>query len=193
MDALKAYKALGRTDNSLANKLDTLLLQSRLISHAKISNIEKTQIRASAKSSIDTILKANLVYDPRGAYIAPDMGNSRTEATAKFVRSLALLGEDSESNSQILDNMSRFLSRAKKSDGSYGSTQETALVLQAFADRTSRDKEIVNANFQARVTLGGKEAYAQSFDSKNLLKTTTNTFDIRNLTDREALNIGITG
>jgi len=193
VDALKAYKALGRTDNSLANKLDTLLLQSRLISHAKISNIEKTQIRASAKSSIDTILKANLVYDPRGAYIAPDMGNSRTEATAKFVRSLALLGEDSESNSQILDNMSRFLSRAKKSDGSYGSTQETALVLQAFADRTSRDKEIVNANFQARVTLGGKEAYAQSFDSKNLLKTTTNTFDIRNLTDREALNIGITG
>lgn len=193
VDALKAYKALGKTNESLGNKLDTLLLQSRLAAHAKISDIEKTQIKASAKATIDTILQANLVYDPRGAYIAPDVGTSRTEATAKFVRSLALLGEDSGPNSQILDNMSRFLSRAKKSDGSYGSTQETALVLQAFADRTFSDQELTNANFQSRVTLGGKEVYTHSFDSKNLLETTTNAFDIRDLTDHEAVNVGVTG
>jgi uncharacterized protein YfaS (alpha-2-macroglobulin family) len=192
-DALKAYKALGNTSDTLTNKLDTLLLIVRLTEGKAISEAEKAELLTSAKATIEGILKANLVYDPRGAYIAPEAGTSRTEATAKFVRALALLGEDSGPNGQILDNMSRFLSRAKKPDGSYGSTRETALVLQAFADRTKSDKAIFNANFQAKATLAGKLVFDKAFDAKNLLATATEKFDIKYLTDHEAVNVGVSG
>lgn len=51
----------------------------------------------------------------------------------------------------------------KQGDGGYGSTLDTAAVLRAFADRTSRDSQIRNTSFDARVRLNDEEVYHAQF------------------------------
>lgn len=59
------------------------------------------------------------------------------------------LGYDKGANAQILDAMSRFLSRMKKKDGSYGSTTDTVAVVSAFASRALSDASAMT-NFVAK-------------------------------------------
>ena len=89
--------------------------------------------------------------------------------------------------------MSRFLARMKKSDGSYGSTLETASVLQAFAARTSHDSEIKKTSFDARATLGGKEVYHEAFDVSKLLATSVSNVSLSGLSNSEVLNVSTNG
>jgi alpha-2-macroglobulin len=132
-------------------------------------------MKKQSDDMIIDILNTKLVYDPRGAYISPEGNMGRIPATAEMVRLTSILRPEMTDSKnpleQILDNMTRFLSREKKSDGSYGSTRDTALVLEAFAARMKYTQD--KPNFTGKIQLNGQEVYSQSFGSGNILETFT--------------------
>lgn len=150
-----------------------------------VSEANKKKIKTEINGMILDILKSKLVYDPRGAYISPEGSMGRIQATAELVRLASIVQPEvtdtGNSLEQILDNMTRFLSREKKTDGSYGSTKDTALVLEAFAARMKYAQ--VSPNFTGKIRVNGEETYSQVFGSGNILNVYSKTLPLRELKD----------
>lgn len=85
--------------------------------------------------------------------------------------------------------MTRFLSRSKKSDGSYGSTRETAIVLLGFTSRVVNDTAVSNTNYRGKAVLSGKEIFSGTFDMKNILETKDTSVSLDGTPDTATANM----
>lgn len=113
---------------------------------------DRKTLLADAKSRIDTILKNDVVVNPRGAFVGGYGEYSRIENTAAFVEAVSLLGRDQFKDIvQVIDNMNRFLLGSKKSDGGYGSPNETASIIRSLSVYLSKTGELKDVDMVARI------------------------------------------
>ncbi len=142
-DDYEAYKMWKLLDVSSLNAAEKSKALGVLSDVSKISSLSAADTEALSKASdsiFDELLQTALVYDSRGAFIAASPSDGgRIRASAAFLESAVKLGKDQNELSQVLDNVSRFLSKSRRSDGSYGSTLDTVAVLSAFAARAASD------------------------------------------------------
>ncbi len=134
-EAYKMYKLLDPAKFTAADKIAALSTIARLKKMPGLAEADLASLDKTADAFIDSTFKTSLVYDSRGAYVTAEGGPSRVASSAEFVEAVVRLGKDRDEVSQILDNVSRFLARSKKSDGSYGSTVDTLAAVSAFAAR----------------------------------------------------------
>ncbi len=98
-----------------------LTLQGRILMKlTRISDIpadEKTTMREKAKEIAHAILANELVFLPRGAYIR---SSQSLITTAQFLGLVGLLGDETRTSyAEILDQMERWVTSQKESDGSF--------------------------------------------------------------------------
>ncbi|MDQ1344256.1 MAG: alpha-2-macroglobulin [Patescibacteria group bacterium] len=169
-EAYKMWKLLDASKFAPADKVSALSAIARL---KKVPTLAKADVDSLNKASVvlmDSVLKNSLVYDSRGAYIASENGESRVRISAAFVEAVVNLGKDSDEISGILDNVTRFLSRAKKSDGSYGSTLDTSATVSAFAARARSDAASIT-NLVVRANVNGLSALETGIAKADVTKT----------------------
>ncbi len=89
--------------------------------------------------------------------------------------------------------MTRFLSRAKSSDGGYGSTRETSKVLESFVARVAHDSKLTGVNFQAKMSMGETPLGEKTFTQSGILRTESQSIALKGVPDRSTLNFSLAG
>lgn len=191
-EAYKMYKLLDASKFTAADKIAALSTIARIKKIPGLAEADSAALDKTAGSFVDSTLKTSLVYDSRGAYVAADGNSSRVSASAEFVEAVVRLGRDKDDVSQILDNVSRFLARSKKSDGSYGSTVDTLAVVSAFAARGESDAASVT-NFVAKANLNGQNLLEAGISKSDLTRSFEKRVGLRGVPTDSVLNFSKTG
>lgn len=191
-EAYKMYKLLDASKFSASDKIAALSAIARIKKIPSLTQADVAALDKTADSLIDSTFKTSLVYDSRGAYVAADGDYGRVSASAEFVEAVVRLGKDKDDVSQILDNVSRFLARAKKSDGSYGSTVDTLAVVSAFATRGASDAASVT-NFVAKANLNGRNVLEAGISKADLTRSFEKRVGLKDVPADSTLNFSKTG
>jgi uncharacterized protein YfaS (alpha-2-macroglobulin family) len=138
------------TETTLAPS--TRLLQARILT--------KIGFRDYAIATITEILNDDLVMNSKGAFLEAGSLSQRVQYTSDLLSTLSTIGlEHFPKSSAIIDNIQRRLIN-QKSNGSFGSTQDTIKVIQAIA------QYLINGSFEVNFT-------SQLFLNTELLKSLT--------------------
>ncbi len=191
-EAYKMYKLVTVAKPSASDQVAELSAIAGLSNIPSLSDAEKTSLWKRSKELVDILLKTSLVYESRGAFLDAGTEASRTETTARFVEALSELRMDGAETSQILDNLTRFLSRMKQSDGSYGSTLETSAVVRAFAARASASAAS-GTNFVAKGSVNGEKVFETAIGKPDVVKTFEARLDLAKLPDDSVVNFSKSG
>lgn len=193
-EAYKMWKLLDASKFDAADKVASLSAIARIKKIPSLVPADAAALDKAADSLIDSVLKTSLVYDSRGAYVAvtDTYGESRVRVSAEFVEAVVRLGKDQADVSQILDNVSRFLARAKKADGSYGSTLDTVAAVSAFATRAAAESASVT-NFVAKANLNGQNVLESGISKADVTKSFEKRLPLAGVPADSTLNFSKTG
>lgn len=144
------------------------------ISHTSLAHLAMVVsgggYKESVKDSVFKQLENRIQIDARGAFL----GNGNTVLWRYYetpVKNTALLLKalvaDTRDNN-ILDKLLRWLLASRAKDGAWGSTNNTAAVVDAMTDYLIWKKE-AESSFDLSVQLNGEEKGAHSFGGENIL------------------------
>lgn len=191
-EAYKMWKLLDASKFGVSEKVSALAAIARIKNVPSLADAEKSALEKTSADLLESVLKSSLVYDSRGAYVAASGDESRVRVSAEFVEAVVNLGKDKDDVSQILDNVTRFLSRAKKPDGSYGSTLDTAATVSAFAARARSDAASVT-NLAARANLNGETVLETGISKADVTKSFEKRVPLTGVPTDSVMNFSKTG
>lgn len=192
-EAYKMWKLINQDSLGSVEKTTALSLLASMKKMQGIVPADLDSIGKSVETLSESVLKTALVYDSRGAYVAAsDEDGGRIRASAEFVEAMVRLGKDSNETAQILDNVSRFLAKSKRADGSYGSTLDTVAVLSAFATRAASDAASVT-NFVAKASVNGQNVAETGISKSDVTKSFEKRVPLAGLPKDSTVNFSKTG
>jgi uncharacterized protein YfaS (alpha-2-macroglobulin family) len=191
--ALRNWELISRVPRTVSGEVGALDILAGLIASKEVSPSQKEVFEKVAREIVENIVQKEIIYNPRWAYLSAEVNGSRVLATAEFVLRLSDLGMQSVVGDEMIENMLRFLAAAKKSDGSYGSTQETIAVIKAFTTRVKSEKAAAGESMTTWVNLNGQEIARSTFTSANFTTGVKTSVSLAWVGDRSTVNFGLTG
>lgn len=113
---------------------------------------QKDRLKKDLVNRIEDVLKNDLVVNARGAFVGGYGESTRILNTATLLEAISAVRPDLKDIDPIIDNVERYLLASKKSDGSFGSTQETSAVIRSISEVLRSSGELKNASFIAQVS-----------------------------------------
>ncbi|MCX6736702.1 MAG: MG2 domain-containing protein [Candidatus Parcubacteria bacterium] len=165
-------------------------LNDKAFLNERISSVSLTQLalmsnnilNVAQKNAIYKVLNNRMEIDSRGAYLASGIVTSweyyetSIKNTALYLKVMSL----NQLENPIRDKVLRWLLASRAKDGSWGSTNNTISVIDAFSDYLKWKKE-TEANFNFSYALDGKEMGAYEFNKKNIFSQYQETLPMSSL------------
>ncbi len=191
-EAYKIYKLIDIKNNKLSSILNESILISKLIKINWISKEEKQTLEAKQKENINYILNDELVYNPKWAYIGKTSDSTRLENTSLFLEILlSLENNELQKNSQIIDNINRWMI-SQKNSWSFWSTKENISVIKAITNYIIKTQELNKLNFYAKINLNWEQIAEKNFNDINKLDVFSTNLDPNIMKDNNTLNLSKT-
>lgn len=191
-ETYKMYKLLKIDENDVSWILEDAFVVANLTKIKSLTTEEKGDINKKVNDNIQKVINNELVYNPRWAYIWKSDWYSRVENTAMLLKVVSLLWEKEISNSSyIIENINRWLIGQKK-DWNFWSTQDNAKVIDAISYYMSTSKELKEIGFNTNIKLNSQTIDEKIIDDKNKFEVFSKLVDIKNLKDKNILNISKT-
>lgn len=182
--ALNQLGKFGRTGGDMSpgivNRINSLLRSTQKLNEGMSNNTlaelylltaERPDLfGARAGNGVLNILKNRIEIDARGAYLPSNQHlmwqyyETNVKNTALFLQVSARAKEDSK----VTDRLLRWLIASRAKDGSWGSTQNTLAVVDAFTDFLSATKEN-ESDFTVTTKLNGEEKDIHRFATSTVL------------------------
>ncbi len=201
-DYIRGYISLEGVDGQLSTRTylgGLIATELRRTSNWKESIDNGTLVdlaRISAKimttkndKEVITILRNRVAIDGRGASLGASLGGSywyydRTVGlTALLVDALA----QRDANDELIEKLLRYIGASKSKDGSWGSTSDTAEVVNTMVNYLARTGE-ARSSFALALSLNGQAASHFSFAPQNIFSTLSHMFSISEF-DSSKMNV----
>lgn len=193
-EAYKMYKLLTFKDGDNLSMVNQSRVLAKLMRINAITKTEKDTLKKILDDQVKYLASNALVYNPRGAFLSSIGEGSRTDATTRFIETLALMGPATvKEYSQIIDNMERWIISEKKKDGSFGSTADTSSVIRSLANIMRTSGELRDVNMLAKISLNNTLLEDKGIDAKNKLDTFSKSITLDQLQDNSNLHLEKTG
>ncbi|MEK9166040.1 MAG: alpha-2-macroglobulin family protein [Patescibacteria group bacterium] len=171
-----------KQDSNLLNRLSEIIKDKKYINE-EISNNSLSELAIlltrtgenfkKPKEEIFKILRNRILLDSRGAYLGVNPQRQIYEYYESPVKNTALLLKALVKNKEdnpLLDKILRWLMSNRAKDGAWGTTNNTAAVIEAFTDFLNWKKEM-ESDFDLQISLAEKGIGEHSFDKNTVLKT----------------------
>ncbi|MCK9393204.1 hypothetical protein M0Q03_00155 [bacterium] len=178
-----------KNDKKIKGVLEDIIKSNDLLN--KISNQSLAQLGVivnqggyswGSAEKVNKLLDDRVNVDVRGVSIGPNENNfgdnyeSDIIDTALYLRSNAIAKRDTKNNEEIIN----WLIGSRQKDGSWGSTQNTANVIDSFVEFLNWKKEN-NAEYSLTVKVNGNKFDEYSFNSLKVFDQINKTVDINEL------------
>lgn len=167
----KMWKVLNLKWNEISTKVAELEVIWKLLNNKNLKTNEKADLKKKWIRLWNEIIKENLVYNPRWAFLWKDSSDSRISNTAKFIWAISDLWiSEFKDSAQIIDNMVRWIISEKKW-WSFGSTQENINTMEWLTKYMLAKAEIKWIKSKISVTLNENKISEANIDNKNIFDT----------------------
>ena len=197
-DAYRSWKVIrsgtGTDMTDIDSRIEDIRLVSRLLHVFSLTQDDRTALSQVRSDDIKAILNDNLVLDSRGSYLGHGTAGDRLRRTSGFLLGLAESGSGMfVKNQSVLDPMQRWIISQKHTDGSYGSTADTRLVLSALTASLIGSADLADTAMQATLRVNGSAVATQTIDNKNKLATFSQSIPASTLPASTTVRIETTG
>lgn len=188
-ETYKMYKVIQWEKISEKEKL---LLLSKIAQISSLSEKEKQELETQGKNIAQNILASELIFTPRGAFLSSSHF-SRLLNTAQFLESIANLWLHNDARYEaISENMIRFIVSSKMNNA-FGSTYDTAFIIQSLTNYLKKTPELKNTSLFARMNFNGKEILTKKIDQSNIFQIFSSSFSSPLLLKNNTFQIEKTG
>jgi len=155
---------------------------SSLLALFTTMNQDKTLFTKQMQELIINTAKGRIIIDPRGAYLKTvgyllyEYFESPIKNTAQVIKLLV----KAEPESPIIESMMKWLMANQYKDGSWGSTNSTAYVIDAINSYMETSGEM-ESDFTLKTNLNGKEISANKYAGETLLMLNSKNVAIQDL------------
>jgi len=152
-----------------SNPADPNTASSLLLSLAALMERRPSAFSASDREAVLNGLRNRIRIDARGAFLPVGKNHDWRSFDLDVTNTARLLTvlERTDADDALSDRLLRWILTAKQKDGSWGSTNATAVVVKSFLDFLLRQKEN-EADFSLAVSLNGQGLGDFSFGPENI-------------------------
>ncbi|MDD4409175.1 MAG: MG2 domain-containing protein [Candidatus Pacebacteria bacterium] len=184
-----------KNDKKIKDSLEKILKDDVLLKE-KISNqtLAKLAIIANGggfswgmDDKVNKLLESRLVSDSKGVFIEPKKDNTLYDNyetsindTALYLKSLAVGKKDKGNNEKII----QWLVNSKSRDGSWGSTKDTAEVIDAFVSYLNW-KRFNDSNYELSVIFNGEKVDSLNFGAGSTMDQTSKRIEISKMKHKD--------